>query len=239
MRVERARKILSDSRKIAVLSGAGVSAESGIPTFRDAAGMWKNYRAEDLASPEGFARDPRTVWAWYDWRRGLIGQAPPNASHHAMVALEQLRPDAFTLITQNVDGLHERAGSRNVLRLHGSIWIVRCVTCGREAENRTTPLPDIPPKCECGGLLRPGVVWFGEALPRDVWAGAERATMTADVLLVIGTSAVVYPAASLVRLARARGTAIIEVNREETAASALADVHLRGAAGDIVPALLP
>ena len=139
-----------------------------------ATGLWKQYRAEDLATPGAFARDPKLVWEWYDWRRSLIAQAKPNPGHYALAAAET-RARKFTLITQNVDGLHELAGSRNVLRLHGSIWMLRCVECGREREDRRTPLPEIPPRCECGGMLRPGVVWFGEALPAKIWQEAEKA----------------------------------------------------------------
>ena len=158
--------------------------------------LWKQYRAEDLATPEAFARDPKLVWEWYDWRRGLIARARPNAGHYALAALERRTPN-FTLITQNVDDLHDDAGSSNVLKVHGSIWTVRCTGCGKERVDRSVPLPDIPPKCGCGALLRPGVVWFGEALPNGVWRQAEQAAESAEVFLVIGTSALVYPAAGL------------------------------------------
>ena len=154
------------------------------------------YRAEDLATPGAFARDPKLVWEWYDWRRSLIAKAEPNPGHYALAAAET-RARNFTLITQNVDGLHELAGSRNVLRLHGSIWMLRCLECKREREDRRSPLPEIPPRCECGGMLRPGVVWFGEPLPSKIWQDAETAARQADLFLLIGTSAVVYPAAGL------------------------------------------
>ena len=177
-----------------MLTGAGVSAESGVPTFRGANGLWKQYRAEDLATPQAFARDPKLVWEWYDWRRGLIAAARPNAGHYALAELQDRVP-RFTLITQNVDDLHDDAGSRDVLKLHGSIWVQRCTQCGKEKTDRTTPLPEIPPKCACGALLRPGIVWFGEMLPQDVWQHAEWAAEHAEIFLVIGTSALVYPAA--------------------------------------------
>jgi NAD-dependent deacetylase len=229
-----ARELLRKAGHIGVLSGAGISAESGIPTFRGAGGMWRNFRPEDLATPEAFDRDPATVWEWYLWRRELIASAQPNAGHFALAKLEE-RTLHFTLITQNVDGLHDRAGSRNILKVHGDIWINRCRTCGRE----TAELPvDRPPKCGCGGLLRPGVVWFGEALPREVWLGAEKAAGKADVLLVVGTSAQVYPAAGLVPYAQRNGAAVIEVNLEETPFSDAVDVCLRGPSGEILPEMV-
>ena len=177
--------------------------------------MWKQYRAEDLATPGAFARDPKLVWEWYDWRRSLIAEAKPNPGHYALAAAEA-RARKFTLITQNVDGLHELAGSRNVLRLHGSIWMLRCMACQREREDRRTPLPEIPPRCECGGMLRPGVVWFGEALPTQIWQDAETAAREADLFLLIGTSAVVYPAAGLALIAKSSGARVVEINIAET-----------------------
>jgi NAD-dependent deacetylase len=231
------REWLKQARSIAVLSGAGISAESGVPTFRGNHGLWKQYRAEDLATPGAFARDPALVWEWYDWRRGLIAPAKPNPGHRALAELEQRVP-AFTLITQNVDGLHELAGSRNVLRLHGSIWSVRCVSCGRERVDRRTPLPEIPPKCECGALLRPGVVWFGEALPPRVWQAAQAGARTAEVFLLIGTSAIVSPAAGLAQLAKASGARVVEINIAETVLSAGMDEFLQGSSGQLLPQLI-
>jgi NAD-dependent deacetylase len=231
------REWLKQARSIAVLTGAGVSAESGVPTFRGNNGLWKQYRAEDLATPGAFARDPKLVWEWYDWRRGLIAQAQPNAGHRALVDLEKRAP-SFTLITQNVDGLHELAGSRNVLEVHGSIWKVRCTSCAREHTDRRTPLPEIPPKCECGALLRPGVVWFGEALPACVWQDAEAAARTAEVFLLVGTSAVVYPAAGLAQIAKASGARVVEINIAETVLSAGIDEFLQGPSGELLPQLI-
>ena len=211
-----------------------MSAESGIPTFRGSGGLWKQFRAEDLATPEAFAHDPQLMWEWYDWRRGLIAAAKPNQGHIALAELERRTPN-FTLITQNVDDLHERAGSKNILHVHGSIWTVRCMECGREWLDLRSPLPSIPPRCECGGLLRPGVVWFGESLPQDVRRQAERAARKAEIFLVVGTSAVVYPAAGLIHYAQGAGAAVIEVNIEATGAI---DTFLAGPAGELLPQLI-
>jgi len=231
------REWLREARAIAVLTGAGVSAESGVPTFRGENGLWKEFRAEELATPGAFARHPKLVWEWYDWRRGMIAQAKPNPGHYALAALEARTPK-FALITQNVDGLHELAGSRNVLRVHGSIWMVRCIDCGREQEDRRTPLPEIPPRCACGGLLRPGVVWFGEALPRRVWEEAEAAARTAELFLMIGTSAMVYPAAGLAQIAKAAGARVVEINIAETGLTAGIDEFLQGPSGELLPQLI-
>lgn len=235
--MDRIRGWLDSARSIAVLTGAGISAESGIPTFRGAGGLWRQFRAEELATPQAFARDPKLVWEWYDWRRGLIAQAEPNAGHRALALLER-RVANFSLITQNVDGLHDRAGSRVVLKVHGDIWTLRCTECGRAREDFRAALPQLPPRCTCGGVERPGVVWFGEGLPGDVWAQAEDAARGAELFLVIGTAAVVYPAAGLVRLAKANGARVVEINVEETAMSGVVDVSLRGPAGEILPELV-
>jgi NAD-dependent deacetylase len=235
--VHQVREWLKHARSIAVLTGAGVSAESGVPTFRGNNGLWKQYRAEDLATPGAFARDPKLVWEWYDWRRGLIAQAKPNAGHRALVDLEQ-RVSSFTLITQNVDGLHDLAGSRNVLEVHGSIWNLRCTKCQRECTDRRTPLPEIPPKCECGALLRPGVVWFGESLPPKIWQNAEAAARAAEVFLLIGTSAVIYPAAGLAQIAKASGARVVEINIAETVLSDGIDEFLQGPSGELLPQLI-
>ena len=235
--MQAVRQWLRDATSVAVLTGAGVSAESGVPTFRGDNGLWKQYRAEDLATPGAFARDPKLVWEWYDWRRSVIAQATPNAGHYALAQAET-RARKFTLITQNVDGLHELAGSRNVLRLHGSIWILRCIDCGREHEDRRTPLPELPPRCECGGLLRPGVVWFGEPLPAKIWQEAEAAARSADLFLLIGTSAFVYPAAGLAPLAKSSGARVVEINIAETGLSDAIDEFLQGPSGELLPQLI-
>ena len=239
--MQSVREWLRDASSIAVLTGAGVSAESGVPTFRGGSlngpGLWKQYRAEELATPAAFESDPKLVWEWYDWRRGLIAEARPNPGHYALAKAEARTPN-FTLITQNVDGLHEFAGSRNVLRLPGSIWILRCVECRREREDRRTPLPEIPPRCECGGMLRPAVVWFGEALPAKIWQDAQVAARSADLFLLIGTSAVVYPAAGLATMAKSAGARVVEINIAETGFSDSIDEFLQGPSGELLPQLM-
>lgn len=213
---------------MAVLTGAGISAESGVPTFRGPGGLWKNQRPENLATPEGFERDPVTVQEWYDWRRDIVASIEPNAGHRAIAAL------GAPVVTQNVDGLHQLAGSERVLELHGSIWLTRCVACGRESRDRVVKLA--APCAACGGKLRPGVVWFGESLPADVWNEAVGVVQDCDVLLVVGTSSVVYPAAGLASMARR--AKVIEVNLEETPLSGAAHLSMRGKAGEILPQLV-
>ena len=235
--IAQARSWINNATAIAALTGAGISAESGVPTFRGFAGLWKQFRPEDLATPEAFAKHPELVWEWYDWRRSLIAKAQPNPGHRALAGLERRAPK-FTLITQNVDRLHQRAGSQSVIELHGSIWQLRCTTCHREWSDETVPLPHLPPVCCCGGLARPAVVWFGESLPREAWSTAERAATTCDVFLLIGTSAVVYPAAGLAPLARSSGARLIEINTETTTLSTAAHIALTGPAGEILPALV-
>ena len=233
---EAIRARLAGASSVAALTGAGISAESGIPTFRGAGGLWRNFRAEDLATPEAFEADPKTVWEWYDWRRGLIAAAEPNAGHRALVELAR-RVKQFTLITQNVDGLHRRAGSEAVC-VHGDIWTLRCTGCGREHQDPRVPLPELPPRCSCGAMERPGVVWFGEALPDGVWEQAQEAVRRAEVFLVIGTSAVVYPAAGLVHLAKASGAAVVEINVAETPVTNRVDIAWRAPAAEALPQLL-
>jgi NAD-dependent deacetylase len=235
--MEQAREWLAQATSLAVLTGAGISAESGVPTFRGAGGLWKDYKPEELANPEAFAKNPKLVWEWYNWRREIIAKAEPNAGHRALVALEKRIP-RFTLITQNVDGLHDRAGSGKILKLHGDIWRMKCTVCGANWPDRRAPLPKLPPHCQCGGLTRPNVVWFGEALADGMMREAEHAATSAQVFLVIGTSAVVAPAANLIPHARKAGAKAIEIDTGETAASGLVDCALRGPAGDLLPRLL-
>ena len=200
-------------KRVVVLTGAGISAESGIPTFRGAGGLWKSHRPEELATPEAFARDPKLVWEWYEWRRGLIRNAAPNDAHEALAWFERetgSRCD-FALVTQNVDGLHPRAGSRRLIEIHGNIFRARCVRERTRIEYPDPP-PEIPPRCGCGSLLRPDVVWFGE--PVDLIGDAMAEASAADVMLVIGTSGAVYPAAGLVSLVR--GGLTIEINPDAT-----------------------
>lgn len=220
-----------------VLTGAGVSAESGVPTFRGPGGLWRQYRPEDLATPEAFARDPRLVWEWYAWRREVIAPLRPNAAHRALASLEARTPE-FLLATQNVDGLHTAAGSRRLVELHGTIWRLRCTACAHSGDDRRVPLPEVPPRCACGELLRPDVVWFGEALPEGPVTEAFEAARQAEAVLVVGTSSLVYPAAALPQVARAAGAFVIEVNPEPTPLTALADLSLRGPAAAIVPAIV-
>jgi NAD-dependent deacetylase len=235
--VQQARAWIEAAGSVAVLTGAGISAESGVPTFRGEHGLWREYKPEDLATPEAFARDPKLVWEWYDWRREAIARARPNAAHMALVELE-VRKRNFTLITQNVDGLHEMAGSRRTLKLHGDIWRLRCTECGSNWPDRRSPLPKIPPHCACSGMARPDVVWFGEELPPGMMLEASHAVESAEVLLVVGTAAKVYPAAGLILLAKSQGGKVIEINPEATSFSNKVDLSLRGSAGEILPRLV-
>ncbi|MBI4829610.1 MAG: NAD-dependent deacylase [Nitrospinae bacterium] len=229
---------MKQARRAAALTGAGVSAESGVPTFRGKDGLWRSFRAEDLATPEAFARDPKLVWEWYDWRRSLIAPLAPNPGHYALAQMEKIFP-RFTLITQNVDGLHRAAGSTAPVEMHGNIWLTRCVREGSICENRQAPLPEIPPRCPgCGALLRPHIVWFGESLDPDVLEQAFTAAREAELFFVIGTAAAVQPAASLVGIAKEHGAMVVEVNVEETPVTHLADVSLRGPSGKILPELV-
>lgn len=233
----QARDWLQSAQSVAVLTGAGISAESGLPTFRGPGGLWRNFRPEYLATPEAFHRDPKTVWEWYNWRREVHSGCAPNPGHAALATFEQRAPQ-FHLLTQNVDSLHERAGSRRVTHLHGSLWHVRCTACGREERNDQVPLDPLPPMCPCGAMMRPAVVWFGEALPDDAVALAMNAARNADLFLVVGTSSMVYPAAHLPRVALQHGARVIEINPEPTELSPSATLSLRGKAGEILPQLL-
>ena len=202
---------LASAQSVVAFTGAGVSAESGLPTFRGPSGLWRNRRSETLATPEAFAADPKTVWEWYNWRRSVHAGCAPNPGHHALAALERAKP-GFCLVSQNVDGLHEQAGSRRILKLHGDLWIVRCLSCGREARDTRVPIEPVPPYCACGGMLRPAVVWFGESLSEETLRAAFDAASRADLVLVLGTSSVVYPAAAIPRAALEHGARVIEIN---------------------------
>lgn len=229
------KNLVARADHIAVLTGAGISAESGIPTFRGAGGLWRNFRPEDLATPEAFARDPGLVWEWYDWRRGRIAAAQPNAGHLAIARLAGRK--RVTLVTQNVDGLHSRAGSKDVIEFHGNIWRTRCLQCRRVTVDERVPLPELPPRCACGGLVRPDVVWFGEMIPPHLLEAAFAAVEVCDLLLVVGTSMIVYPAASLAEVALMKGTPVIEVNVERTPLSDRAR-FLHGPSAKVLPELL-
>jgi NAD-dependent deacetylase len=235
--LDQARHWLTEANAVAVLTGAGISAESGVPTFRGADGLWKTFKPEELATPEAFQRDPKLVWEWYNWRREKIAPALPNAAHKALVQLE-IKKRIYTLITQNVDGLHDRAGSGRILKLHGDIWRFRCTQCGANWPDRRVPIPKIPPHCQCGGLARPNVVWFGEPLPEGMMKEAEHAAGSAQVFLVIGTSANVYPAAGLIPYAQQGGAKVIEINTEDTPATPIVDCALRGPAAELLPKLM-
>ena len=252
--------LLEKSRRVVVLTGAGVSAESGIPTFRDAqTGLWARYRAEDLATAEAFRRDPRTVWSWYAWRRSLVASVKPNRGHYAIAQLETRVPE-FTLVTQNVDGLHRVGGSKNVVEIHGNILRVRCFencvsyTVGdssKEARSvfewdeavgagaaRDSLIPVVPRCPVCGDYLRPDVVWFGENLSEAAIEAAFGAAEKADLLLSVGTSSVVYPAAMLPEIAAQAGAKVVEINLDETPLSPLATISIRGPAGEVLPRIL-
>jgi NAD-dependent deacetylase len=233
--IQNAIEILKHSNAIFVLTGAGISAESGIPTFRGVDGLWKNYSVTDLATPEAFAKNPALVWEWYQWRQEIISRAKPNAAHNALVEIEK-KCDKFLLLTQNVDNLHQRAGSKNVLELHGNIFRARCNTCGMVYETTTKTVS--VPTCTCGSYLRPDVVWFGEPIPQDIWQRALSFLSNADVAIICGTSNVVWPAAALPQIAKTTGAKIIEVNLEPTPVTSVVDVSLLGKAGEILPQIV-
>jgi NAD-dependent deacetylase len=224
---------LREARSVFVLTGSGISAESGLPTFRGVGGLWRTHRVEELASPDGFARDPVLVWTWYNERKAAHERAQPNAGHFAIAQLEDALDD-FTLATQNVDSLHLRAGSRKVLELHGSLREARCSNCnaGRPLGAAGLPLDEIDHAC--GGRWRPDIVWFGESLPHDVWQKAQEAAARADVIIVVGTSAVVYPAAALATHYNRRAF-VAEINPESTPISDGVDCVVRGTAAEVLP----
>ncbi|HEY1378855.1 MAG TPA: NAD-dependent deacylase [Gemmataceae bacterium] len=237
--VHRAAALLREAGRVAVLTGAGVSAESGIPTFRDADGLWEGHPVEQLATPNAFRRDPALVWKFYNARRDNLRRVEPNPGHHALARLEERRgPGRVTVVTQNVDGLHRRAGSKSVVELHGNLTRTRCTGCGRTEDRGLDPLGELPTCPHCGALVRPDVVWFTEPLPEEAWRAASRAAEECDCLLVVGTSAVVYPAAGLITAARTCGAAVVEFNVQRTAASHLADVNLFGPSGQTLPAVV-
>ncbi|MBK9602250.1 MAG: NAD-dependent deacylase [Anaerolineales bacterium] len=229
---------LTKATRVAVLTGAGASQESGLRTFRDAqSGLWAQYKPQDLASPEAFARDPKLVWDWYAWRREAIKGVRPNAGHYALAEMEK-RIETFTLITQNVDGLHRMAGNSNVLELHGNILKVRCSECGTFTEVWGDDSESVP-RCErCNGMLRPDVVWFGESLPRAELESAVNAARTCQVFFSIGTSGVVQPAAALAHAARNKGSVVVEVNAEPTPLTPKVDFAFHGKSGEILPELV-
>jgi NAD-dependent deacetylase len=227
---------LRSAKSVLVLTGSGISAESGLPTFRGVGGLWRTHRVEELASPEGFARDPVLVWTWYNERKAAHQRAEPNAGHYALAQLETAIND-FTLATQNVDSLHVRAGSRHVLELHGSLREARCSYCEARRPLTATGLPLDEIMHSCGGRFRPDIVWFGESLPQTTWRKAQEAAARADVILVVGTSAVVYPAAALATHYN-RSAYVAEINPEATAISDRVNVALRGTAASVLPQIV-
>ncbi|MDP2681898.1 MAG: NAD-dependent deacylase [Deltaproteobacteria bacterium] len=234
--IQDIKERLHKSNAVTILTGAGISAESGVPTFRGKNGLWKNFRPDELATPEAFKKDPCLVWEWYDSRRQVLSRLKPNPGHFTIAEIEK-RAKEFTLITQNVDGLHQLAGSKNIIELHGNIWRVRCLKCCKVTENRDVPIK-ILPFCECGGLLRPDVVWFGEMLSDNTMTKAFVASDNCGIMFVIGTSGAVHPTASLALRAKDEGAFIVEINIESTPLSASADATLFGKSGDILPQLL-
>ena len=233
---------LQSARSVVVLTGAGVSAESGVPTFRGAGGLWRTYQATSLATPEAFSRDPKLVWEFYNYRREVLEPLEPNSGHYAIAAMEERVPN-FTLITQNIDNLHRLAGTKNLVELHGNIWRVRCTntTCQSSEnphENRKVPIDPLPPCCkECGSLLRPHIVWFGEMLDPDAIRSAIQASQESDFFIVAGTSAVVQPAAGMPILARQEGAFVLEVNPEETELSGTVNESVQENSGTALPNL--
>jgi len=228
-------EVLRNTSRVAVSTGSGISAESGIPTFRGKDGLWKKFRPEELATPTAFSKNPKLVWEWYDWRRGIIAQKNPNPGHKVLAEWEKnfLK---FSLITQNIDGLHQKAGSKNILELHGNIWKLRCTNEDIITENYDAPLKEIPPLCpDCGALLRPHVVWFGESLSSTILQKAFLLSSQCEVMFVIGTSAVVQPAASLPLAAAQAGAKIVEINPDPTPLTSYSDFSFRGKAGEILP----
>lgn len=232
----RLKELVAERPPAAALTGAGISAESGVQTFRGQDGLWDEAAIEEVATPEGFARDPRKVWAWYDRRRRQIAGCAPNPGHLALARYETLNP-RFTLVTQNVDGLHRAAGSRRLVTLHGDIFRVRCMKEGGSRVDLRVPLPEIPPRCGCGALLRPDVVWFGELLPLEALEQATAAAEKAALFLSVGTSSLVYPAAGLTEIAKRHGAYVVEINIEPTPLSGIADEVLIGPAARVLPDL--
>jgi NAD-dependent deacetylase len=233
------RDRVRSAERVVVFSGAGVSRESGLDTFRGAGGLWERMRPEELATPEAFRADPEKVWRWYAWRYGQAAAAAPNPAHHAVVRLEALFPRVM-VVTQNVDGLHQRAGSRGLLELHGTITRAFCERCrgNQGMDEALAESAERPPLCACGGRFRPAVVWFGEALPEDVLVQAYEEATFCDLFLSVGTSSTVYPAAGLIELAHQAGACLIEVNPEPTPFSGLMDLRLAAPAGEALPALV-
>ena len=235
--INELKEIIAHSKRITVLTGAGISAESGVPTFRGSGGIWRDYQVTDVATPQAFARDPELVWEFYNWRRDLISKITFNAGHTALVTLEK-HVNEFTLITQNVDGLHREAGSRRLLEIHGNLWEVKCTKCDLLTMDRSRNMGKLPKCSQCGGLLRPHVVWFGESLDPEIIHKAIEASRNCELMLIIGTSGIVQPAASLAYQAKAENAVVAEINIEQTPQSGHMDFVLTGKSGEILPILV-
>lgn len=229
--------LIRRAKRVAVLTGAGISAESGVPTFRGSDGLWAKFRPEELATVEAFMDNPRLVWEWYLYRRDLMNKVAPNAGHFALVEMEKVFAD-FTLITQNVDGLHRRAGSKNILELHGNVSLNKCFECQKPYEGEIDLAGGELPRCQCGGKIRPDVVWFGELLPPAAINGAFEASRRAELFFAVGTSAIVHPAASLPLEAKRGGAYLVEINLEPTPLTAFADFTLQGKSGETLPQIM-
>jgi len=234
---QKIKELLIEEVSVAVLTGAGISAESGVPTFRGKDGFWKQHRAEELATVDAFMSDPELVWGWYQYRRGIVNGVEPNPGHFALALMEKAIED-FTLITQNVDNLHARAGSTDILELHGNIHRNKCIKCGAVYNKEVDDNQKEVPECECGGMIRPDVVWFGEMLPQQTLQSAFEAAERAELFFSIGTSAIVQPAASLPIAAKRHGACLVEINVESTMLTGYADEFLQGASGEILPIII-
>jgi len=236
-KIAQAQEEILNASNIVVLTGAGISSESGVPTFRGQEGLWQNYRPEELATPDAFWKDPKLVWEWYDWRRNAVKDAKPNPGHYALADLENYA-SKVTLITQNIDGLHQMAGSRNITEMHGNLWQIKCTKCGEIEQNFDVPLVPLPPKCtKCGELGRPNVVWFGEMIEMSLIDNILRAIEECQVMLIIGTSGVVEPAASMGLVAKQTNKTVIEINPDETPSAGLYDIVIREKSGEVLPLL--
>lgn len=236
--IEKIASIAQNCKRIVVLTGAGISAESGVPTFRGKEGLWGKFRPEELATMDAFMANPEIVWEWYNWRRELMGKVQPNLGHVAITELEKLS-DEFTLITQNVDGLHKLAKTQNILELHGNIYRNKCASCNKIIDETIDIQPEDIPSCQkCGGKIRPDVVWFGEMLDEQIIKQAFSDSENAEIFFLVGTSAVVHPAASLPVAAKQKGALLIEINMEETPLTPIADYFILGKSGEILPEIV-
>ena len=233
----KAKEIIDGSSKITVLTGAGISAESGIPTFRGPDGTWNKIKPEEVATPQAFKADPLSVWKWYNQRREIIDKTQPNQGHFALAELER-RKEKFTLITQNIDGLHQVAGSQNIIEIHGNIWEVKCEKCELITKNYEAPLTNLPPRCKnCEEIIRPNVVWFGEIIPMEVIDSALLAIEESSLMIIIGTSGIVEPAASMGLMAKQHGKKVIEINLETTPHTGIYDISIQAKSSEILPLL--